>query len=70
VLTAEQPDGGLTLDAGDGDDLVQELALLGALGLPVPLSRDGGILPQARASRWPSSGGLVTVTSDVRAAAR
>ena len=43
------------MDAGHGNDLVQELALFVAIGLLVPLPLDGGVLPQARSGH----GGLL-----------
>ena len=45
---AEQPDGGLAMHAGHGDELVQELVLLGSRGVLVSLPLHGGVLPQAR----------------------
>ncbi len=46
-LAAQQPDGGLAMNASDGDDLVQELPLLGARRLQVTLPLDDGVLPKA-----------------------
>src|SRR5262249_6080371 len=43
----QQADDRLAVDAGDGDDLVQELALLPSGGLLVQLSLSRGILSQA-----------------------
>jgi hypothetical protein len=44
----EQPDRRLAVETGDGDDLVQKRALLGARGAPVPLSLQRRVFPQAR----------------------
>ena len=41
--TAEQPDGRFAVDAGHGHDLIQELALLGAGRLPIPLPLHCGV---------------------------
>src|SRR5262249_46231489 len=43
----QQPDDRLAVHAGDGDDLVQELALLRPGGLLIPLSLSSGILSYA-----------------------
>lgn len=45
---SQQPNGRLAVEAGNGDDLIQERALLGAGGHQVPLPLHGRILPQAR----------------------
>jgi hypothetical protein len=44
---AEEADDGLAVDAGDGHDLIQELAFLGPGRVPIALPLDGGILPKA-----------------------
>ena len=45
---AQQPDGGLAMHARHGDELVQELVLLGSRGVLVSLPLHGGVLPQTR----------------------
>ena len=45
--TAEQPDGRFAVDAGHGHHLIQELALLGAGRLPIPLPLHGGVFSKA-----------------------
>ena len=50
---AQQPDGGLAMDARHGDDLVQELAFSEATGLLVPLPLDGGVSRKLARSRCP-----------------
>ena len=44
---AQQPDRRLAVDAGDGDDLVQELPLLGAGRAQVALALNSRVLPKA-----------------------
>src|SRR5712692_9762961 len=44
----KQADRRLAMEAGDGDDLVQQCPFLGARGAPVPLSLQRRVLPQAR----------------------
>ena len=45
--TAEQPDGRFAVDAGHGHHLIQELALLGAGRLPIPLPLHCGVFSKA-----------------------
>jgi len=67
---AQQPDRRLAVDAGDGDDLVQELPLLGAGRAQVALALTAAYsrrLARVTGSSWLE---LVTVTSDLRALLR
>jgi hypothetical protein len=67
---AEQPDGGFAMHARHGNDLVQQLVLLGSRGVLVSLPLHSGVLPQAARVTVPSWSDLVTVTSDLRGLSR
>jgi hypothetical protein len=55
---AQEPDGGLAVQAGDGDNFIEELGLLGATPRPqIARAFDTGVLPEAgsrhgASSRW------------------